>query len=60
MGKLTKPQKELLDSLPTPCAESYAPAMKLVAIGLAKWERGTLGDRLVRASPAPDTDRGEG
>lgn len=50
--KLTKPQQELLDSLPTHCAESYAPAQKLVALGLAKWEPQRLSqDRLVATTP---------
>lgn len=51
MAKLTKPQQDLFNELPTSCSETYPPAMKLVALGLARWERGSFGDRLVRATP---------
>lgn len=58
MAKLTKPQQALLDELPTSCSESYPPAIKLVELGLARWERGTFGDRLVPATPS-DKEGGE-
>lgn len=58
MVKLTKPQRVLFDELPTTCAESYPPAVKLVELGLARWERGSFGDRLVPAAPS-DKEGGE-
>lgn len=51
MRDLTKPQRELLASLPTTCSESYAPAKRLVALGLAVWEEGRFGS--TRLVPAP-------
>lgn len=38
--KLTKPQRELLETLPRVVVESYPPAKALVAKGLAKWNKG--------------------
>lgn len=46
--KLTKPQRELLDSLPTTCADSFPPARRLVELGLARWEPRKFSDWLVR------------
>ena len=49
MAKLTKPQIELLaDIEETSCSASttYAPARKLVELGLARWVSGKYGDFL--------------
>ncbi|WP_172352730.1 hypothetical protein [Mesorhizobium sp. NZP2298] len=49
MAKLTKPQIELLaDLADTSCSASstYAPARKLVELGLARWIDGKYGDFL--------------
>ncbi len=58
MDKLTKAQQALLDELPTSCAKSYPPAIKLVELGLARWERGSFGDRLVPTTSS-DKEGGE-
>lgn len=52
--KLTKPQRELLESLPTTCADNYPPAVKLVALGLAQWKSHRFTDLLVRADQTHD------
>lgn len=46
--KLTKAQKALYDQLPCSCAEYYAPAKKLVELGLAKFDKKYLGSRLIK------------
>ena len=37
--KLTEPQKKLLGELPKRVVGSYAPAKKLVELGLAAWKK---------------------
>lgn len=45
--RLTKPQRDLLDQLPCTVAESYPPAKKLVALGLAEWRQGKWGSMIL-------------
>lgn len=49
--KLTKPQMALLGQRPCTCSDTYAPARRLVALGLARWEPQMFGDLLVPALP---------
>ena len=48
MPKLTKTQQELYDKLPCTCVEYYAPAKKLVELGLAKFDNEGFATRLVK------------
>ncbi len=45
--KLSKPQLALLETLPQHVVDSYAPAIKLVALGLAEWVESSFLVRLV-------------
>lgn len=44
--KLSKAQRDLIHALPRATPNYYAPARKLVELGLAKWVEGNWQDRL--------------
>lgn len=46
--KLTKAQQDLYDKLPCTCVEYYAPAKRLVELGLAKFVNYGFSARLVK------------
>lgn len=66
--KLTRPQMELLKDCADccPCVDSYRPAQRLVALGLAEWTRGNYGSSYLniteagrRAIASQDKESGE-
>lgn len=52
--KLTKPQEEFLRAMPTTGVENYAPARKLVELGLAKMIEQKYGSHQYNRTPEGD------
>jgi hypothetical protein len=58
--KLSKAQQALLADIPCAVSQSYAPARKLVALGLARWVHASYGGtRLEPTAKAIEAQRAE-